>query len=89
MDTVCNFVRHQSIFRAKQNFFNQFNMYLYATGTIFCKQVFLFCAALNIFGQHEPSFRCHIILFFATTYFFVTHIVLLRNINFYVKQLFC
>ena len=53
------FVRHQSIFRAKQNF-NQINIYLYATGTIFCKHVFLFCAALNIFSQHESSFGCHI-----------------------------
>ena len=29
-------VRHQSIFRATQNFFNQYNIYLYTTGTIFC-----------------------------------------------------
>ena len=55
-----SFVRHQSIFRAKQNFFNQINIYFYATGTIFCKHVFLFCATLNIFSQHESSFGCHI-----------------------------
>ena len=40
----------QRIFRATQNFFNQFNIYLYATGTIFCKHVFLFCATLEIFS---------------------------------------
>ena len=61
MDSSLIFVRHQSIFRATQNFFNQFNIYLYATGTIFCKHVFLFCATLNIFSQHESSFGCHII----------------------------
>ena len=41
----------QRIFRATQNFFNQFNIYLYATGTIFCKHVFLFCATLDIFSR--------------------------------------
>ena len=60
------FVRHQSIFRVTQNFFNQFNIYFYATGATFCKHVFLFCAILN-------------------NIFFVTHIILLRNVNFYVK----
>ena len=45
------FVRHQSIFRATQNFLNQFNIYLYATGTIFSKHVFLFCATLDIFSR--------------------------------------
>ena len=89
MDSSLIFVRHQSIFRATQNFFNQFNIYLYATGTIFCKHVFLFCATLNIFSQHESSFGCHIIFFVATTYFFVTHIVLFRNVNFYVKYFLC
>ena len=79
------FVRHESIFRATQNFFNQFNIYLYATGTIFCKHVFVFCATLNIFRQHEFSFGCHIIFFVVTTYIFVTHIILLHNVNFTQK----
>ena len=30
------FVRHQSSFRETQNLFNQLNIYLYATETIFC-----------------------------------------------------
>ena len=60
-------------------------------GTIFCKHGFLFCATLNIFNQHESSFGCHIIFFVATSYFFVTHTILLRNVNFYVKYflVFC
>ena len=62
---------NQSIFCTTRNIFNQFNMDLYATGTIFWKHVILFCATLNIFRQHESSFGCHIIFFVATTYFFV------------------
>ena len=81
-------MRHQSIFLATQNFFNQFSIYLYATGTIFCKHIFLFCATLNIFSQPESSFGCHIIFFVATRYFFVTHLILLPNSNFYVKYFF-
>ena len=52
------FIRHQSISRATQNFFNQFSIYLYATGTIFSKLVFLLCATPNMFSQHESSFGC-------------------------------
>ena len=80
---------NQSIFCTTRNIFNQFNMDLYATGTIFWKHVILFCATLNIFRQHESSFGCHIIFFVATTYFFVAHIILLRNVNFHVKHFFC
>ena len=47
----------------------------------FCKHVFLVCATLNIFSQHESSVGSHIIFFVATTYFFVTLITLFRNIN--------
>ena len=70
------------LFRATQNFVH--NIYLYTTGTIFCKYVFLFCATLNIFSQHESSFGCHII-FLLPQHFFVTHIILVRNANFYSK----
>ena len=56
---------------------------------LFCKRVFAFCATRNMFSQHEPSFGCHIIFFVATTYFFVAHIILLANVNFYVKYFFC
>ena len=71
-------------FRATQNFFNQHNMYLYTTGTIFCQHVFIFCATLNIFSivNMGLSFGCHIIFFLATTYFFVTHIILVRDVTF-------
>ena len=44
------FVRQQSIFRATQNVFNQYNTYLYTTRTIFCQHVFLFCATCNTFS---------------------------------------
>ena len=81
-------VRHQSISRATQNFFNQFSVYLYATGTIFCKHVFLFFATLNIFSQHESSFEYHITFFVDTTYIFVTRIILLCNVNFYARHFF-
>ena len=63
------------------------NIYLYTTGTIFCKYVFLFCATLNIFSQHESSFGCHIISLLPQ-HFFVTHIILVRNANFYSKYFF-
>ena len=55
------FLRHESVFRATQNFFNQLNIYLYVTGNFFSKHVFLFCATLNKFSQHESIFGCHII----------------------------
>ena len=38
-----------------QNFCNQYNIYLYTIGTI-VQHVFLFCATLNIFSQHESLF---------------------------------
>ena len=79
------FIEHRwwpLLFRATQNFVH--NIYLYTTGTIFCKYVFLFCATLNIFSQHESSFGCHII-FLLPQHFFVTHIILVRNANFYSK----
>ena len=87
MDTIFNFCA-TSLFFGWQNFFNQFNIYLYAIETHFCKRGFLFCATLNTFNQRESSFGCHIIFFVATTYFFVAHIILLRNVNFYLKYFF-
>ena len=36
------FVRQRSIFCVTQNFFNQYNIYLYATRTIFCQHLFLY-----------------------------------------------
>ena len=49
-------------------------IYLYITGPIFCKDVFYFCATLNIFSQHES-------LSVATKYFFVTYIILVQNVT--------
>ena len=67
--------------------------YIYMQQNLFCKDVFLFCATLTVsmsllFSQHESSFGCHITFFVATTYFFVTRVILLRNVNFYVKHFF-
>ena len=78
------FVWHQSIFRATQNFFNQYNIYLYTARIIFCQHVFLFCATLDIFSL---SFGCHVTLFVATTYIFVTHNFGEQH-DFYVKYFF-
>ena len=44
------FIRHQSISRATQNFFNQFSIYLYATGTIFCKRIPFLCNTKRIWS---------------------------------------
>ena len=49
-------MQHQSVFRATQSFFNQYNTYLYIAGTIFSNHVFPFSALLNVFSQHEPPF---------------------------------
>ena len=72
------FVRHQSIFRVTQNFFNQYNIYLYTIGTTFCQHVFLFCP--NIFSRNESIFWVSRHFFLPQNIFFVTHIVLVRNI---------
>ena len=69
------FVRQQSIFRVAQNFFNQYNIYLYTTRTIFCQHAFLFCAALNTFSL---SFGFHII-FLLPQHYLVNQISLERN----------
>ena len=50
---VHQLITQPSIFRAKQNFFNQHNISLYTTGTTFCQHAFLFCAILNTFSQYE------------------------------------
>ena len=60
----------------------------HTTGTILCKYVFLFCATLNMFNQYESSVGCHIFFFFATTNFFVTRMILVRNVDFYEKYFF-
>ena len=55
-------------------FFNQYNIYLYTTGTVFCQHVLLFCPKLNILSQHEP-------LFWLSHNIFRTHIILVRNVT--------
>ena len=77
------FIRWHSMYLLSVFFIND-----HTTGTILCKYVFLFCATLNIFNQYESSLGCHI-FFFATTYFFVTRMILVRNVDFYVKYFFC
>ena len=54
----------------------------------FWQHVFLFCATLNIFSQHEPLFWCHIIFFVATTYFFLTHIIFVGNVKYEICEIF-
>ena len=44
--------------------------------------VFLFCATLNIFSQHESLFWRHMIFFVDTPYCVVTHIILVGNLTF-------
>ena len=56
-------MQHQSIFRATQNVFNQNNQgfgrqipdttYIHIQHELFWQHVFLFCATLKIFSQHE------------------------------------
>ena len=87
MDTIFNFCTISKYLSCDTKLFDQLNKYLFATGAIFCKHVFLFCATLNIFSQHESFSGCHI-FFVATTYFFAAHIILLRNVNFYAKYIF-
>ena len=95
IDTIFNFFTTSKYLLCDTKPFYQYNIYLYTAGTIFCKYVFLFCATLNIFNQHESSFGCHIIFFVTTTYFFVTHIILVRmltsmwNIFFVDTTAFC
>ena len=43
----------------------------------FWQHVFLFCATLNIFSQHEP-----------TTYFFLTHIIFVGNVKYEICEIF-
>ena len=81
-DTKVFFVRHKTFL------INATHIYIQQK-PFFCKYVFSFCATLNVFSQRESSFGCHIYFFVATTYFFVTHIILVRNVNFYVKYFFC
>ena len=63
-------------------------MYLYTTGTIFFKYVFLFCATLTYRVKMSLFLGATFFFFVATTYFFVTYIILVRNVNFYVKYFF-
>ena len=47
----------------------------------FCQHVFLFCATLKIFSQYESLFLVSHNAIVATTYFFVTHLILVVNIT--------
>ena len=82
MATIFNFCTTSKYFSRDTKLFNQFNIYLNATGTIFCKYVSLFCATFSV----NMNLLLSVIIFFvATAYFFVAHIILVRNVNFYVK----
>ena len=50
-----NFCTTSKYFLCDENFFNQYNIYLYNMN-FFCQHVFLFCATLNIFSKHESLF---------------------------------
>ena len=54
MVTIFNFCTASKYFRVTQNFFNKFNIYLYTTGIIFCKCVFLFCAYPKPCPENPP-----------------------------------
>ena len=71
---------------------NQYNIYLYATGTILCQHIFLFCATRNIFSFSESLSLEH--LFWVNIFFLLlqhifcdTHNFRVQR-NFYVKDFF-
>ena len=83
MPQTLTFLRHQSIFRALKNFFNQYDIYLYTTGFVFFQHVFLFCTKLSIFSQHDSLFWVSNNSFLLPQHiFFVIHLILVRNVTF-------
>ena len=56
MHTNFNFLYDIKVFFVRHKTFLINTTYFYTTGTIFCRYVFLFRAALKIFSQHESLF---------------------------------
>ena len=46
----------------------------------FCQHVFFYCATLNLFSRHEPLFWVLQNFCCCRKIFFVTHIIVVRNI---------
>ena len=82
------FVLHQGIFRATQNVFNQYNIYLYTAGTIFCQHVFLFCATLNILSLRQSLFWVSHNFFLLPQNIFCDSHNFAAQHNFYVEYFF-
>ena len=76
------FARHQSIFSCDTKLFKLIQHIFICNRNHFYKHVFLFCATINTFSQHESSFGCNIIYFVDTTVFCATQdFFMLRNVS--------